>query len=85
MSNKDKTQFVMKVCGFLVIVSVIAGVIDHMASRTFMSAHGIGWFDAPGWKLAFEYFSSYPGNLLTTIELVSLIAILPIIYWGYKD
>ena len=53
----------------LVIVSLVADGIDIFAYRSFMNAHGIGFFEAPGWALTFRYFLSYPGNILTIISL----------------
>ena len=65
----------------LVIASFIADGIDIFVYRKFMIAHGVGWFDAPGWKLTFEYLFSFPGNVLTIFGLSPWVIAMVYLFW----
>ena len=82
MKNKEESfPFEMKVFGVLLIDSFIADGLDIWAYQQFMRSHGIGFFEAPGWKLTFEYFQTFPGNVLALIGLSPWITAIVYLFW----
>lgn len=65
--RSEKLPFPLIVFIILLFTSFIADGADVFDYRQFLKEHGVGWLNSPGWKLTFEYFTTFPGNFLTAI------------------
>jgi len=66
--------------GLLVLAEPFLGIANAICYQSFLSERGIGFFEAPGWDLFWEFHTGAVGGTLLALELAPWVTFA--LVWG---